>query len=119
MGGIFPSFVIHIINNLPTNSEPLRLRCQSKDTDFGMHTLVNGQEFSWKFIPNAIPTTLYFCHFYWTTKDRVFAVYDNRIDSLCDTHTFKDKNCYWSVRSDGFYFRNDKTNYKKINDWTP
>ncbi|KAL7175052.1 hypothetical protein ACSBR2_028788 [Camellia fascicularis] len=59
---------VHVISNVPN---PLRVRCQSKDNDFGMHTLNNGQDFFWRFRPRH---TLFFCHFYWGSKDKMFDV---------------------------------------------
>nr|XP_009773608.1 PREDICTED: uncharacterized protein LOC104223803 [Nicotiana sylvestris] len=49
--GLFsPGYLMHIIDNSPTNSPALTLRCQSKDDDLGYHTLnVIGQEFRFKF----------------------------------------------------------------------
>ncbi|XP_058217280.1 S-protein homolog 5-like [Rhododendron vialii] len=87
---------IHIISRVPNNPSPLRVRCQSKDTDFGMHTLYEGQEFVWFF--NRALTTLYFCHFYWGSKDRSFAVYDLRIFvNYCAYEDDKD-HCKWEAR---------------------
>ncbi|KAL7177393.1 hypothetical protein ACSBR2_030700 [Camellia fascicularis] len=109
MGGdaLFPTYEVHIINDLPTNSHFfLLVRCQSKDDDFGMHKLESGEEFCWRFKPNIIKTTLFFCHFYWDTKDAIFNVYDRKLD---DDYCYKFNTCYWSVRDDGFYFSGDNT----------
>ncbi|CAL5416646.1 unnamed protein product [Camellia sinensis] len=122
MGGdaLFPTYEVHIINDLPTNSHFfLLVRCQSKDDDFGMHKLESGEEFYWRFKPNIIKTTLFFCHFYWDTKDAIFNVYDRKLD---DDYCYKFNTCYWSVRDDGFYFSGDNTaqaTWSKFNDWTP
>ncbi|THG16906.1 S-protein homolog 5-like [Camellia sinensis] len=122
MGGdaLFPTYEVHIINDLPTNSHFfLLVRCQSKDDDFGMHKLESGEEFYWRFKPNIIKTTLFFCHFYWDTKDAIFNVYDRKLD---DDYCYKFNTCYWSVRDDGFYFSGDNTaeaTWLKFNDWTP
>ncbi|CAL5419849.1 unnamed protein product [Camellia sinensis] len=122
MGGdaLFPTYEVHIINDLPTNSHFfLLVRCQSKDDDFGMHKLESGEEFYWRFKPNIIKTTLFFCHFYWDTKDAIFNVYDRKLD---DDYCCKFNTCYWSVRDDGFYFSGDNTaqaTWSKFNDWTP
>ena len=106
--------VVHIISRVPDNPGPLQCRCQSKDDDFGLHTISNGQEFSWKFSPNLIQSTLYFCHFYWNSKDKSFVVYDKNIG-----HHYGDKknNFYWEVKPDGFYQANHDKMYMKKFDW--
>ncbi|KAL7229843.1 hypothetical protein ACSBR2_008405 [Camellia fascicularis] len=114
-----PPTVVHIINSLPANSKPLLARCQSRDDDFGMHTLTNGQEFYWRFYINFFGSTLFFCHFYWDTKDVSQVVFDNRIfENYCQTPHTHDDNCYWSVRSDGFYLSDDNSTWSKQYDWS-
>ena len=108
---------VHIINRLPNNPTALSLRCQSKDDDFGMHTLYNGQEFHWTFKPNIFETTLYFCHFYWGSEDKSFAVYDRRLSYHCKSIDIQ-YDCYWEARADGFYLSGDNQSWKKINNWT-
>ena len=107
--------VVHIVSRVPNNPGPLRCRCQSKDDDFGIHTLSNGQEFYWKFSPNIIQSTLYFCHFYWDSKDKSFVVYDKHTYPLYEPD--KDNNYYWEVRTDGFYLAKDDKVFTKKNDW--
>ncbi|KAL7184248.1 hypothetical protein ACSBR2_026407 [Camellia fascicularis] len=109
--------VVHIINSLPANDDHLQVRCQSKDDDLGMHTLTNGQEFNWKFHLNFQGSTLFFCHFYWDTKDISFDVYNRHIYPSCGTLESHVLNCYWSVRSDGFYLSDDNYSWKMINKW--
>ena len=113
----FRSVEVHIISGVPNTPKPLRFRCQSKDDDLGEHTLNTGQEFNWKFSPNILGTTLFFCHFYWNSKDRSFAVYDDRLRDLC-SDSFKSQ-CYWVAKPDGFYLSKDnKSIGRKINNWT-
>ena len=89
---------------------------KSKDDDLGTHTLRTGQEFNWEFTPNFFGRTLFFCHFYWDTKDKSFAVFDNRLSYLC-SKTFN-SNCYWVVKPDGFYLSNNAGSLgSKINTW--
>ncbi|KAL7213630.1 hypothetical protein ACSBR2_016209 [Camellia fascicularis] len=116
MSGLFPSYWVYIINNLPANSNSLQVHCQSKDNDLGMRTLQTNQEFNWFFRVNFIGTTLFFCHFYWNTKNISFAVYDSRLDSYCST-ALQDNYCYWSVRADGFHISNDEMTWIEINNW--
>ncbi|KAL8461174.1 hypothetical protein ACS0TY_032596 [Phlomoides rotata] len=93
-------FVVHVINNLPSNSE-MRIHCASGDDDLGYHTLPVGDDFNWSFC--EIPyTTLFFCHFWWDSdsKERAFEVYDSHIRAnLC----LESGECFWSARDDGIY----------------
>ncbi|KAL7175837.1 hypothetical protein ACSBR2_029423 [Camellia fascicularis] len=92
MCGLFPLYVVHIIDSLPTNSEPLQFRSQSKDNDLGMHTLtlclVGGFEEG----------------------------FGKGKEKVCGG-TFGTINCYWSGRSDGFYYSKDMTTWTKVYDW--
>ncbi|PSS35712.1 Pumilio like [Actinidia chinensis var. chinensis] len=110
---------VHIISRVPNNPTPLQVRCQSRDNDFGMHTLYNGQEFHWAFTENFFGTTLYFCHFYWGSEDKSFAVYDTRLSHHCPPLAESNySNCYWEARPDGFYLSGDNQSWEKINNWT-
>lgn len=92
--------MIEIINKLPDDLRLLDFRCQSKNSDLGMHTLAQDQTYSWQF--TAGPTTLWFCHFYWNQKDVVFNVYDHVYQ--CFSNDAATDDCYYQVRGDGFYF---------------
>ncbi|KAG5524852.1 hypothetical protein RHGRI_031504 [Rhododendron griersonianum] len=50
----------------------MTFRCQSKDDDMGTRTTKYREDFHWRFVPNVWGKTLYFCHFYWGSKQRVF-----------------------------------------------
>ncbi|KAL7224876.1 hypothetical protein ACSBR1_026200 [Camellia fascicularis] len=95
-----PAYV-HVISKVPNNPSPLVVRCQSKTTDFGNHTLYTDQEFYWKFSPNIFGRTLYFCHFYSGSKNKIIDVYNQDIDGLCDNNDLVE--CYWQASPDGFY----------------
>lgn len=112
---IIEPVVVHIISRVPG---PLRFRCQSGDDDLGNHTISNGQEYKWKFSPNIFRTTLFFCHFYWNSKDKSFNVYDMKnIDVDCDSKASFDLQCYWEGRPEGFYLSNDNQTWQKRNGW--
>ncbi|KAI5683914.1 hypothetical protein M9H77_05142 [Catharanthus roseus] len=100
-------FHIHVVNNLPNNSNPLTVHCQSKDTDLGYHTLHVNEEIQWHFCTHIVFRTLFFCHFWWNNKQAVFDVFKETHDFgvLCQNtipgegrHT-----CHWAVKEDGFY----------------
>ncbi|KAI5683936.1 hypothetical protein M9H77_05164 [Catharanthus roseus] len=98
-------FHIHIVNNLPNNSNPLTVHCQSKDNDIGYHTLRVNEEIQWHFCTNT--RTLFFCHFWWNNKEAVFDVFKDNESCriLCQTSIPGEdrQTCYWSVKEDGFY----------------
>ena len=111
-------FHVHVANNLPQNSAPLTVRCQSKDTDIGYHTLNVSQEIQWHFCTTWF-STLYFCHFWWNNREAVFDVYNlTYIKPKCHNHIpGQGKNtCYWIVRDDGFYLRDEFT-FDRLNIW--
>ncbi|KAL7104536.1 hypothetical protein ACP275_08G251500 [Erythranthe tilingii] len=102
---IIPVYQVHVVNNLPSKSAPLKIHCASKDTDFGFHTLLPNEEFHWKFCVNFWWTTMYFCHFWWGEKDIAFEVYNYDLSYNCDYEEEELHGvCRWSVRKDGFYF---------------
>lgn len=106
---------VHIISGVPNDKPtPLQVRCQSKDDDIGFHTLYQSQELTWRFNPNFITTTLYWCHFYWGAKQRSFAVYDNKISYRCPSIFCE---YYWVARPTGFKLSLNKKNWEKMNDW--
>ncbi|KAK6144762.1 hypothetical protein DH2020_021582 [Rehmannia glutinosa] len=106
------NFSIYVINNLPPNTEPLRLHCASKDNDLGIQTLRINQEFEFEFC--LVPfITLFFCRFQWGLLDKGFDVFDAK-HIPCTHHK-----CYWSARTDGIYFLQDNNpnNFVKKIDW--
>lgn len=116
---------VHIMSHVPNDPTPLRAHCQSKDDDFGMHTIYNGKEFYWKFNNNFLFTTLYWCDFHWGSKQRSMAVYDRRLYDICTGGGLFFLNlpydCFWDVRPDGFFLKGNKNEYTKVNswEWTP
>ncbi|KAM7462284.1 hypothetical protein LguiA_030405 [Lonicera macranthoides] len=97
--------VVHIVNGLPDNTWWLVFRCQSKDDDLGYHQLLVGQEYYWKFRVNFFRTTLFFCHFYWENKDKIFNVFkaSTAFPDCSPVHDDPPR-CFWLVKDDGFYF---------------
>ncbi|KAK2985182.1 hypothetical protein RJ640_010471 [Escallonia rubra] len=75
----YPTYELHVISRIPQSYPPLTIRCQSKDDDLGYHTLYAGDDFHWHFRSNAIGTTLYFCHFWWDSKQKVFDVFNMKV----------------------------------------
>ncbi|GFP82804.1 hypothetical protein PHJA_000423500 [Phtheirospermum japonicum] len=96
---LFKKERVSIYNDLPQNSKALLVRCQSKDDDLGMRTLYPGQGFDWSFNINIIRSTLFFCHFYWESKQDTFDVFNTKWD-LYRVYNYV-------VRTDGVYLNND------------
>lgn len=94
-----PYHEVHITNELPSNTQKLTIRCQSKEKDLGYHVLLVGQDYYWGFHRNLTGSTLYFCHFWWNKKDKVITVYDRYSDG---------RHSFWTVKADGFYFSTRK-----------
>ncbi|KAK6137855.1 hypothetical protein DH2020_028410 [Rehmannia glutinosa] len=110
---------IHVINNLPSKSPPLTLRCQSKDDDLGYHTLKVKQDFSWSFCENIYGRTLFFCHLWWGSKQQSFDVFKSKLFKSKFTKVPKPQ-YYWIAKSDGIYFSNSNTpsTFTKKYDWS-
>ncbi|XP_071699963.1 S-protein homolog 6-like [Rutidosis leptorrhynchoides] len=120
-GCVMKRYTIHIQSDV----NDLLLHCQSKDDDLGNATRNAGESYDINFCLNIWRSTLYFCHFYSGSKQKVFDVYVTRFKkdpSYCfrtDHDTRMD--CYWSVREDGFYnpasFPPEPDNWYKKFDW--
>ncbi|KAL7177400.1 hypothetical protein ACSBR2_030707 [Camellia fascicularis] len=75
----------HLIHDIPNNSTPMQVHCHSRDNDLRTYTLRYGKIFRWKFNPNFVGITPFFCHFYWGAKNKSFTVYDHKIWLYYDT----------------------------------
>lgn len=104
---------VYVVSNLPSNSQPLKVHCASGDDELGYHFLRPNQNFHWKFCANFYPDTLFFCHFWWESKDKVFDVYKEKLTGI---HTLQS---WWVAKSDGIYFSNQTqpTLLEKRHDW--
>ncbi|KAL3653065.1 hypothetical protein CASFOL_002746 [Castilleja foliolosa] len=106
---------VHVVNNLPSKSPVLGLRCQSKDDDLGYHTLSLYQDYNWSFCLHLFGRTLFFCHLYWGAKQKAFDVFRDKLGGKVYQHHF------WSIRGDGIYNYNFSTDVTspptKMYDW--
>lgn len=104
---------VHILSNLPRNSAPFKIRCQSRDTDLGYHTLAPNQKFEWEFCNNFFGNTKYFCHFTWGSNDKTFDVFDEKVFG------WSNHDSWWVAKSDGVYFdtHQEPTQLTKKFDW--
>lgn len=109
---------VHVTSRLPNYPAPLQVRCQSGDNDLGMHTLRTNEELTWRFTPNIWQTTLFFCHFYWGSKNRSFAVYNNRLRrDYCHNRASRVCDYYWLAKEDAFFISTDNQTWEKVNNW--
>lgn len=95
---------VHIVNALPNN---LTIHCASKDDDLGFHNLTDGADFTWRFCANLFGKTLFFCHFWWQSKEQMFDVFNKEMAKKCSCGYQMGNLCYWNIRADGFYFSKD------------
>ncbi|KAK9740745.1 hypothetical protein RND81_03G057500 [Saponaria officinalis] len=83
-------------------------RCQTGDEDLGYKYLNPSQSVVFKYENTWwLNNVLYFCHFYYNGKDKVFDVYKEADDEI---ECFYDSYCYqgymeWVIKDDGFYLR--------------
>ncbi|EYU37414.1 hypothetical protein MIMGU_mgv1a020317mg, partial [Erythranthe guttata] len=75
---------VSVYNNLPENTPPMLLHCQSKNDRLGYHTLAKGENFDFDFCP--VWRTLFFCHVWWNGKDIAFDVYSYIVHCLIVRH---------------------------------
>ena len=70
-GSIFiqPVTTVVIFNQIEYGI-PVTVHCKSKNDDLGVHVLPLGQGYSFKFRPNLVGTTLFFCSFRWTGQTK-------------------------------------------------
>ncbi|PHT75415.1 hypothetical protein T459_18937 [Capsicum annuum] len=125
-GSWTPRYQVHINNNLPDGSNPLRLRCKSKDDDLGDKVRSVNEEFTFAFNEHVLGETLFFCHFYWNSKDKSFDVFNDTMADKCGLERKYGLNfyygCYWKVQEDGFYFDSQllptpEAQYEKFYEW--
>lgn len=115
------AFQVNMVNNLPDNTTPLVIHCQSRDDDLGIHRLCVDDEFHWRFRMNIFETTNFFCGFLWDTKNANFSVFYSSLAYAECGHRMKLNHCYWSVQQDGFYLSNvpnpPSERLKKMKSW--
>ncbi|KAL0560487.1 hypothetical protein IC582_000892 [Cucumis melo] len=93
-GSIFiqPVTTVVIVNQIEYGI-PVTVHCKSKNDDLGVHVLPLGQGYSFKFRPNLVGTTLFFCSFTWTGQHQIywFNIFDDKRDAgKCTT-------CRWII----------------------
>ncbi|XAR62734.1 hypothetical protein NMG60_11017594 [Bertholletia excelsa] len=112
----FGDVEMNVVSRVPNTPSPSKVRCQSKDDDIGAHILLTGQRLRWEFGKTFMQATLFFCHFYWGSKQKTFIVYDSKLSFHCRNPQY----CWltWEARPEGFYLSdNNERTWMKMNDW--
>ncbi|KAI5650392.1 hypothetical protein M9H77_36397 [Catharanthus roseus] len=91
---ILESYDGYIANNLPDNSQALKIHIFSGDDDLGFHNLKVNEFFTWQFQMNFFGNTKFYGHFWWGNKERGFAVFDKHLAPKCGDHDVNA--CWWS-----------------------
>jgi len=110
-GSIFiqPVTTVVIFNQIEYGI-PVTVHCKSKNDDLGVHVLPLGQGYSFKFRPNLVGTTLFFCSFTWTGQHQIywFNVFDDKRDAgKCTT-------CRWIIHEYSMCLQDPKNPGKEI-----
>ncbi|OIT28050.1 hypothetical protein A4A49_59712, partial [Nicotiana attenuata] len=97
-------FEVHVINKLPSDSPQLQIHCASKNNDLGDNNVAIDEDFNWSFCESFLDRTLFFCHFWWGSQNKVFNVFDDPYYCVKHGANINVLNyCKWEVRPDGFY----------------
>lgn len=97
-------YQVHVINKLPSNPPQLKIHCASKNDDLGYHDLAINDDFNWSFCNAVFSQTLFFCHFWWSSKQKAFDVFNDQQHCVSDVNVTNSSNdCKWVVQADGFY----------------
>ncbi|XP_075111211.1 S-protein homolog 2-like [Nicotiana tabacum] len=116
-----PPISVHIMDRINATSPQLIFHCASGDDDLGYHYPKFNQDFMFTFGLHFFVETVFFCHFWWGSEDKAFEVF--RDSGACADHGGLDtSDCFWIVKSDGFYFTNvdpdsNPSSITKIYDW--
>lgn len=91
-GNMFSKTYVEINSNLPPETT-LTVYCKSKNNDLGIHTITSNRAWAFKFKPNFLKTTLFFCSFSWPGQFHWFDIYDENRDDCTQ--------CIWTTFPNG------------------
>ncbi|KAK4729251.1 hypothetical protein R3W88_022239 [Solanum pinnatisectum] len=92
------------VSNLPQNTVPLKVHCQSEDDDLGVRTLKVNEKFDFSFRLNFWGDTHFYCAFVWGLNNNAFDVFLKRKSPCRFKFPMKDIYCTWLVKDSGKYF---------------
>ncbi|PHT81238.1 hypothetical protein T459_14253 [Capsicum annuum] len=96
--------MVHVIKKLRSHSETLQIHCTSKDDDLGYHNLTTNQDFDWSFCELILCRFLFFCHFWWGSKEKALDVFKDPYSCVKGSGSLNVlTDCKWEVKSDDFY----------------
>lgn len=98
---------VHVLSKLPPNSLPLRIHCASGDDDLGFRNLSPNQDYEWHFCGTYVPTTIFFCHFWWdvTPNQKLYQAFEVYHQKIVATQTHES---WWIIKSDGIHYTDDQ-----------
>lgn len=100
---------VKIINGLGPRTD-LNIRCRSKNDNLGLHSLLPGGSFEFRFRPNYWRTTRFYCSFRWSGQFRRFDIFVHKRDDC--------RHCTWMIRTLGPCRCNqDNKKYDKCYPW--
>lgn len=113
-----PGYIVQIQNLIPNSN--ITVHCKSKDNDIGEKWLTYNNEFHFKFCEKHLQGTLFFCHWYWDSKEEVNDVFNDTMMYECNYDKGDNNPCYWGAMTDGVYFYDfNKSVWGKQYDWNP
>ncbi|PIN14478.1 hypothetical protein CDL12_12880 [Handroanthus impetiginosus] len=78
-------YEVHIENDLPEDDpNPLLVHCASKDNEIINGTIPRDKEIYWHFHMNLFSRTVYFCHFWWGSRNKAFEVFNRKLRQFCE-----------------------------------
>ena len=100
--------VVHVINALPNNSEPMRIQCTSPrtDTNLGEYTLYVGDDYQW----NVTHKSLHYCEALWERRFASWHAFQPRRDVSHGT-------VYWLVKHNGFFLSWNNSSWVRKESW--
>lgn len=112
--GYYDMYILNVVNN------PIVVHIQSKDDDLGNRSVpVNGNT-HWGFCLNFFHTTRFYAHFYSNSRSAFFDVFQyDIVTNVCGkAKAYKEKECFWLVRDNGFYISPQRNGgWTKLHDW--
>ncbi|GMJ04050.1 hypothetical protein like AT2G06090 [Hibiscus trionum] len=100
-------YTVHITNDLGNNNQ-LSIHCKSDHSDLGVHVLRESQEFHWTF--EVFRLTTYQCNMMGEKHSKTIQVF-------ISNEPFLERcigECFWSVRDEGFYMKDDRDGKWKL-----
>ncbi|CAI0436571.1 unnamed protein product [Linum tenue] len=72
----WPYHHVHIVNELSDPKAVLLVHCKSKDDDLGVHYVTVDNEYTWRFKPDVIKETMYWCYLAYNNRHVAFEAYN-------------------------------------------